>query len=214
MGKISAGFLRKCPVWLLQRGLVEAKRNEFWQGAESDHSVVSQFCLQNSLKPQGAELWAVAAGAHHGRVHGRRVAQIRRAPARALLEEAARQRLVKELTEVFGPLPTRKPEQNLSDLWLLAGLIAVADWIGSNEAFFSPDEGVPLEESRRLAAETVTKIGWPGGALQVTPFAEAFADGTPLRFQANSVQRAVTEAAPAECWPQGGQRGHRQGAIP
>ena len=195
VGKISAGFLRKCPVWLVQRGLVEAERNEFWQGAEPDHSVVSQFCLQNLLKPQGAELWAVAAGAHHGRIHGRRIAQIRQAPARAALEEAARQRLVKELTEIFGLLPARKPEQDLSDLWLLAGLITVADWMGSNEAFFSPEKGVPPEESRRLAADTLTKLGWPGGAVRVTPFAEAFADGTPLRFQANSVQKAVTEAA-------------------
>src|ERR1035441_2569501 len=195
VGKISAGFLRKCPVWLVQRGLVEAERNEFWQGAESDHSVVSQFCLQNLLKPHGADLWAVAAGAHHGRIHGRRVAQIRQAPARAGLEEAARQRLVSDLAQTFGPLPASKPEQNLSDLLLLAGLIGVADWIGSNEAFYSAEKGVPPEESRRLAAETLTQIGWPGGALQVTPFAEAFADGTPLRFQANSVQRAVVEAA-------------------
>ena len=120
VGKISAGFLRKCPVWLVQRGLVEAERNEFWQGAESDHSVVSQFCLQNLLKAHGAELWAVAAGAHHGRIHGRRVAQIRQAPARAGVEEAARQRLVSDLAQTFGPLPASKPEQNLSDLWLLA----------------------------------------------------------------------------------------------
>ena len=195
VGKISAGFLRKCPAWLVQRGLVEAERNEFWQGAESDHSVVSQFCLQNLLKAHGAELWAVAAGAHHGRIHGRRVTQIRQAPARAVLEEAARQRLVSELTDIFGPLPARKPEGNLADLWLLAGLIVVADWIGSNEAFFSPKKGVPPEESHRMAAKTLSQIGWPGGALQVTSFAEAFADGTPLRFQANSVQRAVVEAA-------------------
>jgi CRISPR-associated endonuclease/helicase Cas3 len=195
VGKISAGFLRKCPMWLVQSGLVEAERNEFWQGAESDHSVVSQFCLQNLLKPQGAELWAVAAGAHHGRIHGRRIAQIRQVPARAEFEEAARQRLVRELTDIFGPLPARKPEGNLADLWLLAGLITVADWIASNEAFFSPEKGVPPQESRRLAAETLAQIGWPGGTLQVTTFAEAFADGTSLRFQANSVQRAVAEAA-------------------
>jgi CT1975-like protein/HD domain len=90
VGKISTGFLRKCPTWLIQCNLAEAAVNEFWQGAESDHSVVSQFCLQRALKPNKAELWAVAIGAHRGRVHGRAISQMNQTAQRTAWEEAAR----------------------------------------------------------------------------------------------------------------------------
>ena len=68
VGKISAGFLQKCEAWLVQNHLAEAALS--WTTAERDHSVVSQFCLQELLKPARADLWAVAVGAHHGRIHG------------------------------------------------------------------------------------------------------------------------------------------------
>jgi CRISPR-associated endonuclease/helicase Cas3 len=176
VGKISAGFLCKCPAWLVGSGLAEAARNEFWQGAEADHSLVSQFCLQDALKLRKSELWAVAAGAHHGRIHGRRIAGIRLPPvARAKLEEAARQRTIAELEAIFGPLPAQSPMGDCSDLWLLAGLVAVADWIGSNENFFPCGQGVPLNEARQRAGKSLSDINWCGGKMRPeTPFGEMF----------------------------------------
>ncbi|MCI0541712.1 MAG: CRISPR-associated helicase Cas3' [Verrucomicrobiales bacterium] len=166
VGKISTGFLRKCPVWLFRSNLADAALNEFWHGAESDHSVVSQFCLQNALKAKRADLWAVAVGAHHGRIHGRHVSQINRTARRAEWENAARAQLVEELTRIFGALPEKKPLNDNSDLWLLAGLIAVADWIGSNERFFSAAKGLPSEKARRQAAASLATINWSGGELE------------------------------------------------
>src|SRR6266542_1913541 len=148
VGKISTGFLRKCPVWLVQWNLADAAVNEFWQGAESDHSVVSQFCLHRALKPNNTELWAVAVGAHHGRIHGRNIGQMGRTVKRIPWEDAARDELVQLFTAIFGSFPARKPLSDQSDLWLLAGLIAVADWIGSTERFFSAVEGLPLMQAR------------------------------------------------------------------
>ena len=59
------------------------------------------------------------------------------------IEDEARRDLVGEMSELFSPLPVCRPRDDYADLWLLAGLIAVADWIGSNERFFSPAHGLP-----------------------------------------------------------------------
>ena len=192
VGKISTGFLRKCEGWLVQNSLATLALQEFWQGAESDHSVVSQFSLQDALRLSKAELWAVAVGAHHGRIHGRRVSRINQTPSQAASEQAARQQLLEELLQIFGPLPTRKPLDNLSDLWLLAGLISVADWIGSNERFFSPASGLPLWQARQRAVESLTSINWSGGVLlREKSFETMFA----LPQGANGVQSAMKRAA-------------------
>jgi CRISPR-associated endonuclease/helicase Cas3 len=164
VGKISAGFLRKCPAWLIQNQLSEAAL--LWTTAEGDHSKVSQFCLQELLKPARADLWAVAAGAHHGRLHGKRIQGFNQVPDRAALEEEARRNLVRELSTIFGALPEGRPREGFSDLWLLAGLIAVADWIGSNERFFSPADGLSIAKARQSAAESLAVINWSGGSLR------------------------------------------------
>jgi CRISPR-associated endonuclease/helicase Cas3 len=173
VGKISAGFLRKCEAWLVRNHLDAEARS--WVMAESDHSKVSQFCLQELLKPARADLWAVAVGAHHGRIHGKRVPGFNQVPDRADFEDQARRDLVHELSAVFGSLPEDRPLENQSDLWLLAGLIAVADWIGSNESFFSPAHGLPVEEARQKARSSLASINWSRGALrQQMQFTEMF----------------------------------------
>jgi CRISPR-associated endonuclease/helicase Cas3 len=192
VGKISAGFLQKCPAWLVQHQLVEAALS--WATAERDHSVVSQFCLQELLKPARADLWAVAVGAHHGRIHGKRVRGFNQVPDRAAMEEEARRKLVSELSALFGALPDCGPDLNRTDLWLLAGLIAVADWIGSNECFFSPARGVSIAEARQRAAKSLTVVNWSGGALrQRIQFAEMFGlPGGPNALQC-ALQGIATE---------------------
>jgi CRISPR-associated endonuclease/helicase Cas3 len=191
IGKITLGFQVKCPTWPLPRELDERTRRSA-SGSVSDHALASQVYLQNLLKPVRAQLWAAAVGAHHGRPKGR-TARIE-FEAAADWAEAQRKVVADELIRLFGPLPATPPDPRLapahSDLWLLAGLITVADWIGSNEAFFSPEHGVPIEESRKLAKEALAKIGWPGGKLRATDFQPTFG------FPANSVQQAVASAAP------------------
>jgi CRISPR-associated endonuclease/helicase Cas3 len=76
IGKISTGFQSKCQAWLDQYGLTEAALRERWRThSESDHAKISQYFLQCALKPLGLNLWAVAAGVHHGRVFGRRISE-------------------------------------------------------------------------------------------------------------------------------------------
>ena len=66
-------------------------------------------------------------------------------------------------------------ELSLSAVAWLAGLTSVADWIGSNEAYFTPEErgdslSAHFEASLKLAEVALDAIGWPGfGTLLDTP---------------------------------------------
>jgi len=193
IGKITLGFQIKSPVWFRDAALAAQERLEA-PFSVSDHALVSQVFLQHILKPYRAQLWAAAVGAHHGRPKARD-ARINTLEVMGQEFEAHRQTVAAEIVEIFGALPALPPAKSFgavhSDLWLLAGLITVADWIGSNEAFFSPAHGEPTERSRHLAREALARIGWPGGSLRVLPFMETFG------FQPNPLQSAVATTATA-----------------
>jgi CRISPR-associated endonuclease/helicase Cas3 len=197
VGKITIGFLAKCPVWLARDGSPKVSSGEVALSV-TDHALVSQVFLQKLFNSTPARLWAVAVGAHHGRPKGKN-ARLNAPEALAEWAEANRLQLMAELQSVFGPLPTTPPEPRLaphhSDLWLLAGLISVADWIASNETWFSPEHGLPPDAARQQARDALREIGWPGGTLRQTEFSAAFAAGREPAFQPNSLQQAVAEAA-------------------
>ncbi len=195
VGKITLGFQAKSMAWLLKSELDGRAQREALLSV-SDHALVSQVFLQKLLKPSSAGLWAAAVGAHHGRPKGRN-AKLIGLESKAVWAERLRYTFAEELTKMFGPLPNHPPSNQFgeahSDLWLLAGLITLADWIGSNEEFFSPENKATLQESRRLAVDALARIGWPGGSLRLTSFQEAFMVDADSCFVANSVQQVVSE---------------------
>jgi CRISPR-associated endonuclease/helicase Cas3 len=196
VGKITIGFQAKCPAWLTSVELPPCPPGQMALSV-TDHAFVSQAFLQKLPEAASVRLWCVAVGAHHGRPKGRSVRLNNGNHLEALADwaEAHRHQLLAELQSVFGPLPARPPNSNLADLWLLAGLITVADWIGSNETWFSPDEGLPQEAARAQAREAVRQIGWPGGKLRQTNFAAAFGTDVAPGFEPNKVQTAVAAAS-------------------
>jgi CRISPR-associated endonuclease/helicase Cas3 len=199
VGKITLGFQAKCREWLTLEGLPSFSLGEVALSV-TDHALVSQVALQRVLEPPSARLWAVAVGAHHGRPKGR-VARIAGIEAHSEWAEEHRGALVREMCRLFGALPAVPPETRLAphhtDLWLLAGLITVADWIGSNEAWFSPARGLPLDGAREAARHAVAQIGWPGGRLKAVDFGAAFTSPRLPGFTPNALQEAVAGAARA-----------------
>ena len=197
LGKITVGFQAKCSAWIHQGGLPNISIGEAALSV-SDHALVSQVFLQNRLAPTKSQLWAMAVGAHHGRPKGRN-ASLRTPECRGEWAGEERLGLAEELLAAFGALPAKPPDERLkpfhSDLWMLAGLITVADWIGSNETWFSPQSGLPLDQARQRACEALGQIGWPGGTLRSTDFPAAFREDSLPLFQPNPVQRAVAEGA-------------------
>ena len=192
VGKISPGFQVKCAQWLAMHGLVDKASRQGWQGgAERDHAKVSQFYLQQVMEPSGTELWAVAAGVHHGRIFGRRIAAIDFIPEQEPHMNAVREELLEEFCAIFGVLPSRAPQKKLHDLWCLAGLISVADWIGSNEDFFPAERGVSLEESRERAEAALKKIRWNTGRMHDASFAVLFDGYSPKPLQEAMHEHAI-----------------------
>lgn len=185
VGKISTGFQSKCPAWLEQAGLAETALRERWrEHSESDHAKVSQYFLERALKPFGTQLWAVAAGVHHGRIFGKRIAEpeCARIAQREAWEKDEREKLLAELIRLLGPLPAQPPQD--AGLWLVAGLISVADWIGSNEQFFPVDRGLTLEQSRKAAERALNQMHWLGGAVLPRDFSQLFGGYAPMPLQA------------------------------
>lgn len=187
VGKISPGFLVKCPAWIARNGLTETAARERWSSplqAESDHAKITQYFLQSALKPAGSHGgWSVAAGVHHGRIFGRRVPRGAEVSEREGWAERTRQALMDELVEIFGALPTDPPGKDDVALWLVAGLISVADWIGSNEEFFPADRGLTLVQSRTAAASALRQIRWRGGKFRPAEFPDLFGGYSPKSLQ-------------------------------
>lgn len=165
IGKISQGFQSKCPAWLEQNDLKEVSVAHGWQNLEQDHSKVSQYTVQNLLDQyvdrKSAMYWAVAPGAHHGRLHEPGDRGLQSAPGMKNDEwEQVRQRVAMQLIESLGALPQTEISKNSPHLWWLSGSISVADWIGSDESFFPVNRGLEADESRRRAGHAVETIGF------------------------------------------------------
>ncbi len=172
LGKISPGFQRKCEVWLEENNLAKIDRNWRWDSAmESDHGKVSHAAIQAFLSETGidrntAKFISAVLGAHHGRLtppndRGYRPQKLISDSASQIGWDAARMANAQMIWDRFAGCST---PFTLSDdsplLWWLAGLTSVADWIGSDERFFSPERQTGGEDVSSLASNALETIGF------------------------------------------------------
>ena len=196
IGKISAGFQRKCLAWLVTHGLVKEAQKAAWTTAEPDHSKVSQYTLQFLLKEKfgldrnDAALWAAVSGMHHGAPHY--LGRWNETAGQPDEWDKHRRALAAELEQLLGsPSAPPLPEGVFESVFWTAGLISVADWIGSAEQWFSPtrnEAGTTATEAARQAAAAVEEIGLNAG--NITPgldFKQLF------DFDPNDLQRQALE---------------------
>ncbi|MCH5277629.1 MAG: CRISPR-associated helicase Cas3' [Desulfovibrionaceae bacterium] len=197
-GKISLDFLQKCLSWLRREGLEQQARNGGWAERYTRwHPAISQQSLQIFLQHCGHDLrsayyWAAVAGAHHGQLLANGSARpCRPTPSENTLEDR-RQACLTEFWEACGR-PTLPPvDGDDPRLWSVAGLITLADWLGSDEAFFPPDRELPEEELRRAAGQAVAAAG-----LGLPPvkaglgFTDIFPGKTPCPMQTDCAE-AIT----------------------
>jgi CRISPR-associated endonuclease/helicase Cas3 len=146
----------------------------------SDHAKISQFTVQKLLRNSQLHRWAAVVGAHHGRIKGERVPEVREQ------WEEERRRLADELIREFGQLPDQLPVDAI--IWFVAGLITIADWIGSDERHFPQDVRWDIPERRRRVQTALATINWRAvEARQLSGFGDLFPE-TP---QENSLQTAT-----------------------
>lgn len=182
IGKISPGFQQKCPAWLAQHQLPP-------QVAETDHAKVSQWFLQQWLgvPARRCKRWLMALGAHHGRSHGDWIKDalgggVAIRSTGGLDWQTAREQTARGLAAFFGTtledLRAAPPPAHDAALAFFAGLVTVADWLGSDEHFFSPaPEDPPLcpEARRRQARRALAALGLDQHpAVRSSVFAELF----------------------------------------
>ncbi|MDA8125631.1 MAG: CRISPR-associated helicase Cas3' [Deltaproteobacteria bacterium] len=175
LGKISPGFQRKCEAWLVENDLSRIDLNGCWDTAmESDHGRVSHAAIQDFLMTQNSSCdsapWLAAVlGAHHGRIKYFPNPRGIRPPLIKQITESrsgcdwdrARQQCAQQLWGYFctgDALPSLTEES--AAIWWLAGLTTVADWIGSDERFFSPVHGTAAEDVFARAREALQAIGF------------------------------------------------------
>jgi CRISPR-associated endonuclease/helicase Cas3 len=198
LGKISPGFQVKCPAWLDMNGLKNYAILNGWDNLESDHGRVTQFAVQRwlsinfGLEASAANSLAAAVAAHHGRIlcspSGR---GMRSDPGRGLVDNDAWEEKRRETANALAATFLDDAEQMRSfvidkdapELWWLAGLTSVADWIGSDENHFPTDKNLPVDISREHAAHALTAIGF-----EAVPLRRALDFEDLFPFPANDLQ--------------------------
>ena len=201
IGKISPGFEQKSPMW---KPCLPVPPELY----ETDHAKISQWFLQSWPWPEEWKLrqWLMAVGAHHGQSKGNWIksakhvgTDIKHRGGKEWYD--ARRQLAEELRAFFlttdGSLdwPGDAPPTNSwqARIGLFAGLVTMADWLGSDERFFSPDvESPPLSASERRgkARDALAAIRFGCPKTHEEPgFARLF----PKISSPNLLQRAAAE---------------------
>jgi CRISPR-associated endonuclease/helicase Cas3 len=171
LGKISPGFQRKCKIWLKENSLETIARNGCWDTAmESDHGKVSHASIQAFLVEAGidrktAKFVSAVLGAHHGRLTPPNDRGYR--PPKLISDAVSKvdwdtERMI-NAQEILNRFTDNNISFSLSDdspaLWWIAGLTSVADWIGSDERFFSPERRTVGGNVDLLARKALEAIG-------------------------------------------------------
>lgn len=149
VGKVTPGFQAKCPVWLLAHPISHA--------GCTDHAKISQYAVQEYLTPDRDNLWAAAIGAHHGSLKGAGLHGLKKPAETSGDWVEQRAMLLNALERTFGLLPHEKATE--SNALVIAGLVAVADWIGSDETFFPPGCALTPTERAETCEGAVAKLG-------------------------------------------------------
>lgn len=208
LGKISPGFQQKCAVWLEQNNLADIAVRCFWQrDYESDHGKTSHSAVQDFLQYQGisrniAIYLAAILGAHHGRLkfppnprgikppHG--IKSITDCQS-GINWEAERLECAQRVWDYFKPSSLMNVlAGDSAAIWWLAGLATVADWIGSDENYFSPAPRAMVEDVPSIARYALDAIGFTLPVITKELTFQQLFDFSPNEMQARAVT-TITE---------------------
>lgn len=202
LGKLSPGFQSKCEAWLEENCLTTIARNGCWDtGTEPDHGKVSHAAIQDFLIQQGiardsAKYVAAALGGHHGRLkylpndRGIRPPLIKQiSDNRSGIEwDKERTNCAQQIWDYFKPKEFADLLSGDSPaIWWLAGLTSVADWIGSDEQFFSAVPDSAEKDVPPIARHAIESIGLTTPAITTGLTFEQLFGFSPNEMQAKTL---------------------------
>lgn len=206
LGKISPGFQRKCEAWLEVNSLSRIARNGVWDTAmESDHGKITHAAVQKYLNDNGVDFTSgkylsAVLGGHHGRLSPPNDRGFK--PRGQITEngsgidwEKERNSAAEAVRSVFGSELSGFAIDDMSPaLWWLAGLTSVADWISSDERYFSVEGGMKVPQVIEVANKCLVDIGCV--RPQIIPglsFHDLFCDAQKpdVQFKPNQMQSAA-----------------------
>ena len=157
IGKVSPGFQKKICGTHLSHSYPQLAKLSLC-GFETKHATISEAALNAFLgaRSETDSRLAAVVGAHHGIRDGSYFLSDIGSIFGGESWAHERRALIEQMIREYGALR----ETPTPDLDLLTGLICVADWIGSDEAFFPPD-GLPagIDRSER-ARKALAASGW------------------------------------------------------
>lgn len=195
VGKVSLDFLQKCPAWVEQEGFAEKAVKEAWGKIYTrPHFGISQkslddFCRKEKVAVNGisAAVWSAAVGAHHGVIKDQPSSRpVRFYEVDRPLEEN-RKKLLRELWEECGRPQLCEANKDDPRIWLVSGLIILADWIGSDEDYFPVDQLLTRDEISERAERAVEDIGLGCPKIKKNlSFGDLFSGRTPYPLQSSA----------------------------
>ena len=194
VGKISLDFQQKCRAWLEREGLSDAAKNGSWATLYTrTHPQISQHSLKKFFFDHGlgsritGAVWSAIVGAHHGNVREVPTSRPLILKQQEKVLEAERQ---KALSEFYFDCQSPRFEEvgkESAGIWAVAGLLVLADWIGSDESFFSSSQELTDQEIVQKAQQAVDSIGLGGPQIRHgLTFADIFNGRSPYAMQSDT----------------------------
>lgn len=197
IGKITPGFLMKCPAWRAkwQRSLGLDSPDIY----EGNHAKTGQRFLASLNEFDGSPpAWLISVGGHHGKysavsARGQKVFEDDAVWVKEFKEE-----LLAEICGVFGALP-KAPVEKSARLHWFTGFMVFCDWIGSNTGWFPAggmDRPTSVGIARKQAKGALADIGWQRHEVASgMTFGGMFATSSGKLMEMRPLQSALVGAA-------------------
>ena len=162
VGKISPGFQTKCAAWRGPDGnATEAELFRWRRDYESNHALTSQWLILKYYKEQygvvkGARSWSRCVGAHHGQYIQNKRTTEGQVPNEWKSDAFE---LIQRMEQLYGELPKGEIGEAKE---IIIGLMIVADWIASDEHFFTA-EGDGVESCGIRAEHAMQQLAFSSG---------------------------------------------------
>jgi CRISPR-associated endonuclease/helicase Cas3 len=196
IGKLTPGFLLKSTKW---HHFAQINALVSRDGLVTNHAIVSQWHLQQVAGSHSdSRYWYLSTGGHHGSYSGKfKPMSLKPNESDCSFFEPLRDQLLRILINAFGPLPDASAKRAMEHVHLLTGFTIMADWIGSNSEWFTPQMQECTEVVERKCQQILRDLGWTPEIKKGLSFGHQFEPNAPETFQARGIQRALLDVCDA-----------------